>query len=245
MAMINFLQVSHKPEGLDDIEAAGTLYAGLTAWSGLFVSAHMGGICGALTSQGGGQGKRVCILGASGGVGSIATQIAKAENLVVVATCSDDAAQMVKNFGADHIINYKANDAIQLMRDLGPYDIILDCAGQGVEYATKVPWKFDQYVTFSSPMLRNIDSNGLGIGFFKNIVSLLESNVQTLSKYRALSKWAYFVPAPQGIEYLKKQVERNKITPVVDSVFDFDSTSDAYQKVADGHLRGKVILRIK
>lgn len=94
-------------------------------------------------------------------------------------------------------------------------------------------------------MLRSIDSNGIGIGFFKNIVHLLESNIQTISKYRGLSKWAYFVAAPQGIEYLSKQVERNKITPIVDSVFDFDATSDAYQRVADGHLRGKVILKIK
>lgn len=152
---------------------------------------------------------------------------------------------MVKSFGADHVIDYTQNDVIDQLRDLGPFDVILDCAGLGAEYATQIPWKFDQFITFSSPMLSNIDSNGLGIGFFKNIVSLLESNIQSITKYRALSKWAYFVPAPQGIEYLKKQVERNKITPVIDSVFDFDSTSDAYQRVADGHLRGKVVLRIK
>lgn len=230
---------------MDDIEAAGVLYAGLTAWSGLFITAHMGGIIGALTSQGGGQGKRICILGASGGVGNVATQIAKAENLEVVGTCSTDAIQIVKNMGADHVVDYTSSDFIESLRDLGPFDIILDCAGQGVDYVTKVPWKFDQYITFSSPMLRNIDSNGIGIGFFKNIISLLESNVQTLTKYRALSKWAYFVPAPQGIEYLKKQADRHKITPLVDSIFDFESTSDAYQRVADGHLRGKVILRIK
>lgn len=46
------LQISHKPETIDDIEAAGVLYAGLTAWSGLYVSGHIGGVLGALTSQG-------------------------------------------------------------------------------------------------------------------------------------------------------------------------------------------------
>lgn len=193
---------------------------------------------------GGGQGKRLCILGASGGVGSIATQIAKAENLKITATCSTDCIQMVRNLGAEHVIDYTADDIIEQFRDLS-FDVILDCAGLGLEYATKVPWKFDQYITFSSPLLRNIDSNGIGIGFFKNIVNLLESNLQSISKYRGVSKWAYFVPAPQGIEYLTKQVERNKITPIVDSIFDFDATSDAYQRVADGHLRGKVILKIK
>lgn len=243
--MTIFLQVTHKPNGLNDVEAAGILYAGLTAWSGLFITAHMGGLMGALTSQGGGQGKRMCLLGASGGVGSIAIQIAKAENLDVIATCAGDAVQMVKNLGGDHVINYEESSAIHILRELGPYHIILDCAGQGITYARRVAWNFDQFVTFTSPIVRNIDYNGLAIGFFKNVVSLLESNVQTLARYRAITKWAYFVPVPQGIEYLKKQVERNKIRPVVDSVFDFDSAGDAYQKVADGHLRGKVILRIK
>lgn len=46
------MQISHKPETIDDIEAAGVLYAGLTAWSGLYISGHIGGILGALTSQG-------------------------------------------------------------------------------------------------------------------------------------------------------------------------------------------------
>lgn len=178
-------------------------------------------------------------------MGSVATQIGKAENLEVVASCSTDAIALVKKLGADHVIDYTAKDAITQFSDYGPYDIILDCAGKGLDYATQIPWKFDQYITFTSPLLKNIDTNGLGIGFFKNIVNILDSNIQTISKYRALSKWAYFVPAPQGIEYLKKQVERNKIVPCVDSVFDFDATTDAYMKIANGHLRGKVILKIK
>lgn len=76
-------QVSHKPEKLNDSDAAAVLYAGLTAWSGLFLSGQLGGLAGAMTSQGGGRGKRVCILGATGGVGSIAVQISKAEDAVV------------------------------------------------------------------------------------------------------------------------------------------------------------------
>lgn len=75
--------MNHKPQKLDDTDAAAILYAGLTAWSGLFLSGQLGGITGATTSHGGGRGKRVCILGASGGVGSIAVQIAKAEDAEV------------------------------------------------------------------------------------------------------------------------------------------------------------------
>lgn len=185
------------------------------------------------------------ISGASGGVGSIALQIAKAEKAEVVATCSTGAVDMVKALGADYVADYMHGEFAEYFGYYGSFDIVLDCAGLGAEYATKLPFKYDQYITFSSPMMKNIDANGLGIGFFKNIASILESNVHTLAKHRALSKWAYIIPAPQGIEYLKRHVERNNILPIVDSVFDFDATSDAYQKVADGHLRGKVVLKIK
>lgn len=80
---------------------------------------------------GGGQGKRICILGASGGVGTIATQIAKAENLKITATCSTDCVQMVQNLGAEHVIDYTSDDVIEQFRDLS-FDLILDCAGLGI-----------------------------------------------------------------------------------------------------------------
>lgn len=196
---------------MNTTNAASILYAGLTAWSGLFVSGGLGGITGALTSQGGGSGKRICVLGASGGVGSIAVQIAKAENVQVIASCSTNAIPIVEHLGADHIIDYTSSDAIELFAMHGPYDIILDCAGQGTDYAKQMPWKFDQYITFTTPMLKNFDSFGLGVGLFKNAFNLLENNLQSLATHRALVKWAYFLPAPQAIEYLRNLVERKKV----------------------------------
>lgn len=200
-----------KPASLADIEAAGILYAGLTAWAGLFVTGGLGGISGALTSLGGGIGKRICILGASGGVGSIAVQIAKSENVEVIATCSTDALPIVECLGADHVIDYTSPDSNEKLLSLGPYDIIFDCAGKGSDYATQLPWKFGQYITLSSPLLKNFDEHGIGLGLFKNILNLVESNIKTLSSNRALVKWAYFVPAPQGIEYLKNLVDSKKV----------------------------------
>lgn len=238
-------QISHQPEKTSSIDAAGILYAGLTAWSSLFVTGQLGGIAGALTSQGGGRGKRVCILGASGGVGSIATQICNAEMVETIATCSTDAFQLVKNLGADYVVDYTHPESIEQLCELGPYDIILDCAGKGVAYATQVPWKFDQFITLTSPLLRNFDAHGMGIGLFKNMFDLLDSNVQSVTKHRGLTKWGFFVPAPQGIEYLQKLRNRKKLTSVIDRVYDFNETNDAYQRVIDGHLRGKLVLNLR
>lgn len=226
-------------------EAAGILYTGLTAWSGLFLTGQLGGACGAITPQGGGSGKRICVLGGAGGVGNSAIQIAKAENVEVVATCSADAVQLVQNLGADRVIDYTQPDSAQQLQTSGPYDIILDCAGLGCDYASQIPWKFDQYITFTSPLMKNFDSHGLGAGLFKNIVNMIETNVEAVMKHRGLPKWAFFVPAPQGIEYLRRLAERGKLTTVIDSVFEFDSNNEAYQKVLDGHLRGKVVIKVK
>lgn len=92
------------------------------------------------------------------------------------------------------------------------YDIVLDCAGKGADYASQFPAKFDHYVTFSSPLLRNIDSFGLGAGSVRNLCNLIETNFKSFSSQKGLVKWGYFVPAPHAIDYLKTLVNRKKVT---------------------------------
>lgn len=105
---------------MDDTSASCLLYAGLTAWSALFVSGQLGGAAGATTSLGGGSGKRVLVLGGSGGVGNIAIQILQAENAQVVTTCSTDAVASLEAQGVNHVIDYKSPDALQQITSNGP-----------------------------------------------------------------------------------------------------------------------------
>lgn len=93
------------------------------------------------------------------------------------------------------------------------YDIILDCAGKGSQYATEVPWRYHHYVTFTSPTLKNIDAMGLACGAAKNIFEIVQDNIKSLTTQQGFIKWAYFVPAPHGIDYLKNLVDRNKVSP--------------------------------
>lgn len=206
----------------------------------------LGGVCGAFTSAGGGgQGKRVLVLGGSGGVGSSAIQILKAENSTVITTCSTDAIQLVTGLGADEIIDYSNEDSLRQLVASGPYDLILDCAGLGSEFSNQLPWKFTNYVTFSSPLLKNFDRLGFVPGIIRNTFDLTETNLRSLTGQKGCVKWGYFVPAPNGIKYLKKLIERKKFSSVIDSIFNFDETNEAYKKVAAGHLRGKVLLDFK
>lgn len=206
-------QVSLKPAALAATEAAGLIYSGLVAWDALFVT---GGLGGALTKPGQGMdtGKRVCILGASGGVGSIAVQIAKAENAEVTATCSRDAVSMVEKLGADFIIDYTNSDSTEMLRTTGPYSLVLDCAGRGSEtkYWTQIPCSFAQYITLSPPVLKNFDSHGLVLGSFKSIFNLVGSNAHSIVSNQALVKWPLFVPVQQGFEYLTNLVDNKKVS---------------------------------
>lgn len=186
----------------------------------------------------------MCILGASGGVGTLAVQMAKAENMIITATCGTDSVQLVKDLGADRVIDYRTEDVGEAVRDQ-TFDIILDAAGQGPDYATKLPWKFSQYITLQPPLLNDTDAYGLVFGSIKTALSLLKSNVKTIYGYRGLLKYGFFIPAPQGIEYLKKLVDSGQLKPIIDSIYKFDLTKEAFEKVERGHLRGKVIVKIK
>jgi len=195
-------------------------------------------------TSGGGKGKSVCILGASGGVGTLAVQMMKAENINVTATCSTSAIPLVRSLGADKIIDYTLPNATEQFRGLS-FDIILDSAGLGAEYANKVPWQFTEYITLFPPLLRNIDSNGILVGSLASLNTLLNNNLETLSRRKGFIMWGLYTPAPQGIEYLTKLAEAGKLKPVIDSVYEFKDMKSAYQKVIKGHLRGKVIVKIK
>lgn len=150
-------------------------------------------------------------MGGSGSVGSLAVQLLKSQKVTVIATCSDNAIELVKNLGADYVIDYKNLANFETLRNYAPFDIVLDCAGQGTELANKLNFQFSQYITFSSLLLSNIDKFGLSFGMMKNITHFIEANVKSLSGRRFLLKYGFFMPAPQGIELLTRLVNRNQV----------------------------------
>ncbi|KAH8293201.1 hypothetical protein KR044_011961 [Drosophila immigrans] len=233
------------PKELDDKEAASVLYAGLTAWSGLYISGFLGGPCGATTSAGGGANKRVLVLGGSGGVGSLAIQMLHAQGVQVLATCSENAVDMVRCLGADYVVDYTNPAQLEQLSKYAPYDIVLDCAGQGGQQAAELKFDFRQYITFSSPMLANIDKQGICLGALQNVSDLLQTNVRAATQRGGLVKWGYFYPAAHGIQVLQRLVERRKLIPQIDSSFDFAELPKAFERMKQGHLRGKVVVQLK
>jgi NADPH:quinone reductase-like Zn-dependent oxidoreductase len=106
--------VAHKPEGLDDIRAAGLPAAGLVAWQALFDAAK-------LTPD-----QTVLIHGAAGGVGSFAVQFAKWKGARVIGTASGNHTLQVRQLGADEVIDYRKTKFEEVARDV---DVVLDTIG--------------------------------------------------------------------------------------------------------------------
>ncbi|XP_001600089.1 reticulon-4-interacting protein 1 homolog, mitochondrial [Nasonia vitripennis] len=232
--------VSLRPKNLSYIEAASILYAGLTAWSALW---YTGGLCykTAFATQ---MNKRVLVLGGSGGVGTLAIQLLKAWNMQVVTTCNTDATDMLQDLGADVVIDYKQQDADSKVIAEGPYNIILDCCNQGAVLVKSKGYPHCNYITLNSPLLKNVDEHGLIFGAVKNLGDLLKHNIPVNEK-KSLVKWGFFAPSPSGITHIQELVEHKKIIPVVQEVFPFEELPKAYERVRDGHLRGKIVVDMR
>lgn len=107
-------QLARTPDTLGDAEAGALPLAGLTAWQALVETADVQ------------PGQRVLILGAAGGVGHLAVQIAKARGAYVIGTASAPKLGFVQELGADEVVDYTSEDVAQRVREV---DAVLDAVG--------------------------------------------------------------------------------------------------------------------
>ncbi|MFK0281338.1 NADP-dependent oxidoreductase [Streptomyces sp. NPDC090499] len=103
-----------KPAGVSHAEAAALPMAGLVGWQALVDTADLR------------EGQRVLVLGAAGGIGHIAVQVAKARGAYVIGTASGDKCDLVRGLGADEVIDYRTADVVQEAQDI---DVVLDVVG--------------------------------------------------------------------------------------------------------------------
>ncbi len=203
---------------------------------------------------------KVLVLGASGGVGSIAVQILnslryqvrhlKKPNVIelkqlefqVVAVSRD--TELVKNLGIRHVVDYTSPDFHEKLKKLGPYDNIFDFAGiqEGPrDFRKHLAPGNGKFVTLTSPLLKSIDENGIAFGASKTLAGSIWTNLQMGNGF-ANFRYAFFTPIPSALTNIKEFVEDGKISPVIQHVFNFSDLPKAYEKVQTGSLRGKVVI---
>ncbi|XP_073531891.1 reticulon-4-interacting protein 1, mitochondrial [Phyllobates terribilis] len=231
-------EVSLKPKSLSHTEAASLPYAILTTWAALVNS------CGLSKEKC--PGKRVLIIGSSGGVGTAAIQLLKAWGAHVTAVCSGNAFNLMKDLGADDIIDYtvaRLQDQLQT-RDL--FDAILDnIGGSSEELALQFlkPWSGATYVTLVTPFLYNNDQLGIADGMMRTGVTLASKVMKHY--YKGIHyRWGFFAPSGPSLDEIGELVDTGKIRPVIEEVLPFTAIPQAFKKLEAGHARGKTVIQV-
>lgn len=233
--------ISRKPRSLSHVEAAALPYAAATCWSALVLT-------GELISPGIRRGARVLVLGAAGGIGTLAVQLLKAWQCEVTATCASDCVAMVTDLGADIVVDYTDEKSESILNSVKGFDVILDCSGvssRGGEAANYLPllkpWTYAKFISLDPPLLNNLDRNGWVGGSLRNARSLIRCNMQSHGKGRSF-RWAFFMPNGCALGSISEYVDQGKIRPVIQRVLDFSDLPTAYESVMSGHARGKTVL---
>ncbi|KAK4879336.1 hypothetical protein RN001_007482 [Aquatica leii] len=232
--LINESHVLLQPSHLKPVEAASTLYTAMTAWSALFIT---GGLLMKSPSN-----LKVLILGASGGVGTMAIQILRSKSIYTIGTCSTDAVPLVRALGANNAYDYTTKTFESQIEQEGMFDIILDCANLGHTNIPKL-WKYKNYISLNSPLIKNTDKFGVLGGLSTSICQLLESNISKLPNSQSI-RWGYFIPSESGLQFIDELIKSKKILPAIHKVFGFNDLPTAYKTLSDGHTRGKIVIEM-
>lgn len=224
--------VAMKPNSLSMDEAASIPLVALTAWQALI---DRGGLK---------AGQKVLIHAGSGGVGTIAIQLAKHLGAFVATTTSTANVDWVKQLGADVVVDYKTQDYAALLKD---YDLVLDTlGGSATEESLQVLKPGGKLVSISgTPDPEFATEMGLG-WVMRQVFRLLSYRVRKQAKRLGVS-YAFLFMKPSGdqLRSIGALIDSGVLRPVVDRVFPFDSTIEALAYVERGHAKGKVVVEVR
>lgn len=210
--------IATAPSGLSFAEAAAVPIAGATALLGL--RDHAG-----LQS-----GETVLIVGAAGGVGTFAVQIARSMGAEVTAVCRPDSAELVRSLGADHVIDYTEDD---FTRRPERYDVIFQIAGKASAWACRRALE---------PAGRLVLCSGDGGGRVFGPITRI-AGAMLLSPFVSQTVRVYVANVDSEIlSTLTELIENGDVSPVVDATYPLAEAAEAMRRFENGHGPGKIVL---
>ena len=224
--------VAMKPANLTMEEAASLPLVALTAWQVLVERANVQ------------KGQKVLIHAGSGGVGTIAIQLAKHLGAYVATTTSTANVALVQSLGADVVVDYKKDDFENVLQG---YDVVLNSLGKDtLEKSLAVLKPGGKLISISGPPDPDFaKQNGLG-WLFQQIMRLLSSGIRRKAKRKGIRYSFLFMTANGGqLEKITALIEAGVIRPVMDRVFPFEKTNEALAYVDTGRAKGKVVIAVK
>jgi NADPH:quinone reductase-like Zn-dependent oxidoreductase len=175
--------------------------------------------------------QKVLVIGASGGVGTFAVQIAKAFGAHVTGVCSTTKVDMVRSIGADHVIDYTQEDFTQSGQR---YDLIFDLVGNHSLSDCR------RALTPTGTLILSSGDGGRWLGPMGRIIHAL-----VLSPFVG-QKLGTFVASEnhEDMIVLKDLIESGKVAPVIDRTYPLSQVAEAIRYLEEGHARGKVVITV-
>lgn len=221
---VNQAAVSIKPENISFEEAASIPLAGLTAMQSL----EYAGIK---------ENDTVFIHAGSGGVGSLAIQYAKAKGAYVYTTTSTNNIEWVKALGADKVIDYKTEDYKEIVNDV---DIVFDTLGQHYTLDAFDIIKQGGKIVSVKGALDEETAKAFGLSDYK----LPQELDQLIQSKKVSYKYIFMHPNGNHLRQIKSMIENGQINPIIDAIYPYHKSIEAFTHLATGRAKGKIVISI-
>lgn len=202
--------LAYKPKSLSFEEAAGVPLAGLTAFQSLLQKGKLM------------KNERVLILGATGGVGSFAIQIAKAVGASVVAVASKQNISYAISLGADDFIDYSSGNLTEEIAQRFPdkFDLVFDCVGKET----------------LAQAYHYVKSGG-------RLVSILgQVNQEEAEKHNLIFQYHFVEPNVKNLNQITHWIGEGKIKVHISEQYLLTEAAKAHIQIQSGHTKGKIVL---
>jgi NADPH:quinone reductase-like Zn-dependent oxidoreductase len=229
---MNENDVAMKPKALTMEQAASVPLVGLTAWQALIERGELK------------KGQKVFIQAGSGGVGTFAIQLAKHVGATVATTTSMGNGELVKNLGADIVIDYKNQDFESLLRD---YDVVLNSQDKvTLEKSLKVLKPGGKLISISGPPDPRFAGEQGSSWMIEQVLRVLSSSIRRKAKLGSVNYSFLFMRANGAqLSEITSLIDAGVIRPVMDRIFPFASTNEAIAYVEAGRAKGKVVVKVR
>ena len=199
--------IALKPESINFEEAAAIPIGALTAWQAMFDLANLS------------SGQRILITGASGGVGSMAVQLAKAKGAIVIGTASGKNEQFVRDLGADEFVDYTAQPFEEVVKDV---DVVFDTVGGD---------------TFERA-IQTVKKGGF-------LVTSVEPQAEEKAKeFGIQAAWLFCQPSAKQLIEINQLIDEGKLKIHIETVLPLTEVKKAHQLSQSGRTRGKIVLQV-
>ena len=177
-------------------------------------------------------GQRVLVIGAAGGVGSFAVQLAKAFGAHVTGVGSTSQLDLIRSLGADEVVDYTRDDVTDGSRH---WDLILDTAGH-----RSLSQLRRALIARGTLVIVGSEVRGRWMGGFDRSLRAVALSRLVGQRLRMLSS----TPRQDDLQTLRELIEAGKVTPVVDRTFPLPETPEAIRHLLRGHGRGKIVITV-